>query len=558
METSGSDPRSALFPEGKTPPVPGGLDSESYASAEQIAADLRTVHLAEFRYGTEIECWEGDLSLLSEIGWVSECEKLVEKLVQLREVSPLDVVAVCALTDGVPMRPFLFSVGVAMRKLLQRVVLLDCDLRAPSLHTVAGGEGLEGFIDMVKYGCSFFAVSRETDVSGLYVIGAGSHSVSSEGELVGKDLERAFNSLRTKSDIALACVPPLLQGRRLNPILGCVDGALICLNRSSAKRSRIVESFTRLWQSDVPLVGTVNLESRDFEERRTLVLGLTTEAGEPGQVLDESRAGDREKPRFAREAPGTAPGTDVSERIELEFTPECRPLLPDGDDTNDSGKMFGAPAGAEAKTGIAGPGCEEGADRAGSRGAAKRRPWSRVRSVEARFLERELFGQRRISSRLAFLVGLPLVLVALVAVAVVSPRLVRAPSEEVDSNVMRSILLPGSDGIVGAGEVERAQVSAPPVPKMHGAVTPDLASGIFHVHVSSHKMYENALEDSGRVAGAGFRVSIQFVQLSELGQWYRVLAGPFHTATAAQSAASRIEPMGLVKKVRIIQEGVSQ
>ncbi len=181
-----------------------------------------------------------------------------------------------------------------------------------------------------------------------------------------------------------------------------------------------------------------------------------------------------------------------------------------------------------------------------------------MRSAEERFLERELFGRRKISSRLAFLIGLPVVLVVLVAAAIVSLRPTRQPGEQVSSDMMRSILLPGSDGIVGAGEVETAQVVPPSLPEAGVSVPPDLGEARYYVHVSSHKLHKNALLDSAEVAGAGFRVSLEFVELSELGRWYRVLAGPFHTAAAARAAAARIEPMGLAKQVRIIQEGVDQ
>jgi Mrp family chromosome partitioning ATPase len=553
METQGRNPGSPFFAEANPPRDPRTAGSESYGSAEQIAADLKTALLAEFRHETDVGRWEEDLSLLSETGWVGQCEKLVKRLVQLREASPLDVVAVCALTDGVPMKPFMYSLGIALRKLLQRVVLMDCDLRAPSLYAPADGRAVEGFIDMVKYGCSFFTVSRETEVSGLYVIGAGSHPVLSEGELVGKDLERAFNSLRTKSDVTLVCAPPFLPGGRVNPILGCVDGVLVCVNRPSAKKPGITGSFTRLWQSDVPVLGAVNHEPRDFEERKTIVLNVASHASEPELSLGDGAGTDAAEP--ARSRP-EAQGTDAAHRIELEFTPECRPLLSEGEDSADSGGTFDSPVGTEAGVGIGGPSPGDAVDRSTGQ-PAKRRPWRRVRSVEERFLDRELFGRRRISSRLAFLIGLPAVLVVLVVAAVISPRLARAPGEQVDNDVMRSILLPGSDGIVGAGEVETALV-APALPDVPTSKAHTLGTATYYVHVSSHKMYESALRDSARVAGAGFRVSLQFVRLSELGQWYRVVAGPFHTTTAARAAAARIEPMGLAKQVRIIQEGVDQ
>jgi len=520
-----------------------------------MAADLKTALLAEFRHPTDAGRWEEDLSLLSEAGWVGQCEELVKRLVRLREASPLDVISVCALTEGVPMKPFLYSLGIAMRRLLQRVVLMDCDLRAPWPLEAEDGREVEGFIDMVKHGCSFFTVSRETDVSGLYFIGAGSHPVLSEGELVGRDLERAFNSLRTKSDVTFARVPPFLPTGRVNPVLGCVDAVLVCASRPYARQSEIVESFTRLWQSDVPVLGVVNHEPRDFEERTTVVLNVASHASEAGQPLGRARGGDAARP--ALRDSGTSPETAAPQRIELEVTPECRPLSSAAEDAGDFAGVFDETPAMEAGPGIGGRG-NEGAPPTDAGRQPRRRPWRRVRSAEERFLERELFGRRRISSRLPLLIGLPVVLAALIATALVLPRLTRAPGEQVDNDVMRSILLPGSDGIVGAAEVETAQVAPPSLQPEEGATSRGLAAATYYVHVSSHKVYENALEDSARVAGAGFRVSLQFVQLSELGRWHRVLAGPFHTAAAARAAAARIQPMGLAKQVRIIQEGVGQ
>jgi len=553
MDTQGRDQRTVSFSETRAQRGAGAADSGSYDRAEQIAADMKTALLADFRYENDAGRWEEDVSVLSETGWVGQCEGLVRRLVQLRETSPLDVVAVCALTDGVRMKPFMYSLGIAVRRLLQRVVLMDCDLRSPWPQAAVDGREAEGFIDMVKHGCSFFTVSRETDVSGLYVIGAGSHPVLSEGELVGKDMERAFNSLRTKADVTLARVPPFLPGRRVNPVLACADAVLVCVSRPSARRSEIAEDFARLWQADVPVLGAVNHEPRDFEERTTVVLNVASRASEAGQPLEVRSGTTAGRPAGKQLSPRTETGT--AQTIDLEITPECRPLLSVSEDEVDSGRMFGT--GTE--TPEATPAPDSGAADTTEIGRrSKTRQWSRVRSAEERFLDRELFGRKRISSRLAFLIGLPVVLAALVAAAVLWPRLASTPVAQLDSDMMRSILLPGSDGVVGAGEVKTAQAALPALPAGQDSGGHDLAVATYFVHVSSHKVYENALQDSARVAGAGFRVSLQYVQLSELGRWYRVLAGPFHTATAARAAAARLQPMGLAKQVRIIQQGVSE
>lgn len=624
MNKSKPDSENAPCPSEDTSRPAFPPDCELYRNGEEIAGELGTVLLSDIRIEDKSAEWQKGLALLETTSWGDQCAGLAEHLVRLRQISPLDVVGVSSLSENVPLRPLVCALGVGLKKLFQRVVLMDCDLRSPSFHTVTDASGREGFVDMVKHGCSFFTGSRETEVEGLYVVAAGSHPVMSEGELVGKELERTFNSMRAKADITLAVIPPLLVGKRVNPLLQYVDGVLLCVNRNAAVRSAVRSDFARLWKSDVPVIGMVNYECSDFEERKTLVLGAIPQAGEgpeaetpemPSEPVGrdvEERKSDSVPLRAFRSS-GAPSGAESVSRIPLEHSPEYKPLLKKGADVGGPRVFFGTkPRQGEShpETPLQHADVERGEGDRDVLGAGSG-------SKYERFLDRELFGRRKLLSKPGRIVGFFLLAAAILIAAVVIPRIGGPPPDEITSSAMRSILLPGSDGVVTADEaavetVPGAESPSSPesqpgpglgpaagsrTPAHTGAVSVDQAvppgrpgaeiqdtegrhtpqpeqagmalpgrdtdvetpaEGRFYVHVSSHKAYRNALQDSASVARAGVRVSIQFVSLSQLGRWYRVLAGPFDSEEGARSAASTIQPLGLVKKVRIIQEGVSE
>jgi Mrp family chromosome partitioning ATPase len=540
-----------------------GVDSFSgtdrYVSASSIADDLKSPLLAELKLSETIGAWEKDLSLLSSYSWASDCRNIVERLIQLREISPLDIVAVSALTERVNLRPLLCSLALALRKLLQRVVLMDCDLRTPSLHTVVAGEGREGFIDMVKYGCSFFTAASETETQGIYVIGAGSHPVSSEGELVGRELERVFHSLRTKADITLACVPPFLIRKQVNAILNCMDGVLLCVNRSAGGRSRIRRDFSALWRSDIPILGIVTQESSQLEERQTVVLHARAE--DVQSLMPQAPAGNVGK---------------ESKTVES-FSASCDAPGEKGREATDSGKVVvhsGEPiqkkevvreneAGREEETvhekqsATWEPISSTREETVGENPASQDTDSHEAKSRDdSEIVEMTLFGKERHWRQ--YVIGICVVLGIIGVLALKQVRFSGSGSAQMDERMMRSILLPGSDGVMTGDETQPSEPGAvSKAPDVSSSPNDERPSAIY-IQVSWRAKYDDAALDSLRVTAMGFRVFVELIDLGEQGKGYRVVAGPFLTADGARAAVSRIKPLGLSTETKIITEGVKE
>jgi Mrp family chromosome partitioning ATPase len=536
---------------------PSGTDY--YESASSIADDLRSALLAELELSDAIGEWEKDLSLLSNYSWVSSCRDIVERLIQLREISPLDIVAISALTERVSLRPLLCSLALALRRLLQRVVLIDCDLRVPSLHTVVAGEGREGFIDMIKYGCSFSTVASETETQGIYVIGAGSHPVSSEGELVGTELERVFHSLRTKADITLACVPPFLIRKRVNPILNCTDGLLLCVNRPAGRKSGIRRDLSALWRSDIPILGIVTQTQSQVEERQTLVLRARAEdvrSLRPQAPAENAR-------QESKAAENVCPSGEASGEMTQEGAGPGKTVAHSGESIQDK-EAVGESEGVRGKE-VAPEklprawqpiSCERDETLGASPLSQEIDSHEAMPRDESELVENALFGRQRRWGQ--YVIGVCAVLAIIGVLALKQERFSGSGSPQMDERMMRSILLPGSDGVTTGDETQRPETAIISESSNASRFSENTRSAGTCVLVSSRANYGEAAKDSLRVAGVGFRVSIKLTDLGEHRKGYRVVAGPFPTADEAKAAVSRIEPLGLSIETKVITEGVKQ
>jgi Mrp family chromosome partitioning ATPase len=511
-----------------------GRDTESlsspgyYESASSIADDLRTSLLTELELTDAIGQWEKDLSLLSNYSWVGGCRDVVERLIQLREISPLDIVAVSALTERVHLRPLLCSLALALRRILQRVVLIDCDLRMPSLHTVVAGEGREGFVDMIKYGCSFSTAASETETQGIYIIGAGSHPVSSEGELVGRELERVFHSLRTKADITLACVPPFLVRKRVNPILDCMDGVLLCVDGQIGRKSKIRRDFSALWRSDVPILGIVTQKRSQVEERQTLVLRARAEDAQSLSPHAPVENAGGESKAVENVCPSGEASGEMAQEVAHEKPPGAwQPISSEREETKDA-----SPASKEIDSHDAVP------------------------RDESELVETALFGRQRRWGQ--YVIGICAVLAIVGVLALKQARFSGSGNPQMDERMMRSILLPGSDGVMTGDETQRRETATvSESPNVSGSSYNTRSAGTC-VLVSSRANYDEAAKDSLRVVRVGFRVSIELTDLGEGGRRYRVVAGPFPTFDEAKTAVSRIRPLALSTETGVITEGVKK
>jgi protein-tyrosine kinase len=146
----------------------------------------------------------------------------------------------------------------------QSVLLIDGDLRRPSLASAAGiangvglGEVLEGRAEIADtiYPVELFEDHRTA--GGVSVIGAGGKSPEF---LPGVDWARArtsFQLISKRFDLVLFDSPPILAANDTLLLAGIVDGILLVVGAGNADRHEVRRAKEQLEPIGTPLIGAV-------------------------------------------------------------------------------------------------------------------------------------------------------------------------------------------------------------------------------------------------------------------------------------------------------------
>jgi len=145
-----------------------------------------------------------------------------------------------------------------------RIILIDADLREPSLHRLFGLSNTLGLSSWLtrprRNGCDYI---QETYVRNLRVITSGpSHSRPADLLSLGR-LRRLIDAIRDQADIVLVDSPPALAYTDAVLVAADVDGVVLVCRAHRTRRDELRKSVSLLRQSPARIVGIVlNHQSR--------------------------------------------------------------------------------------------------------------------------------------------------------------------------------------------------------------------------------------------------------------------------------------------------------
>lgn len=149
------------------------------------------------------------------------------------------------------------NLAVAAARAGQRVILVDSDLRRPSVNAFLGLGRLRGLTDATLAGLPIEEMLVTVGVDRLRFLPAGSIPPNPADFLAGPGMDRVHRELSALADVivydtpAALAVPDALEVGRL------VDGAVVVLQHEKSTRREIVAAVERLEQVGVPVLGTV-------------------------------------------------------------------------------------------------------------------------------------------------------------------------------------------------------------------------------------------------------------------------------------------------------------
>ena len=148
------------------------------------------------------------------------------------------------------------NLAVTMAQSEQRVVLVDCDLRRPSLHTMFGLPNDEGLTSLMLQENGRMPV-QQTEVPGLLVLTSGPLPPRPADILGSRRMEAVIAQLREQADIVLFDTPPVNAVTDAAVLATKVDGVLLVFRVGATKRDRAREARRLLDKVNANYVGVV-------------------------------------------------------------------------------------------------------------------------------------------------------------------------------------------------------------------------------------------------------------------------------------------------------------
>jgi capsular exopolysaccharide synthesis family protein len=137
----------------------------------------------------------------------------------------------------------------------ERVVLLDCDVRQPSIGRTLGMDGADGLIDCLQGRVPLETVLQRDERSGLAVIPAGSLEVNALSLFMSEAMAALLQRLRQDYDLVLLDAPPAHALTDARVIAGMAEATLLCLRWRSTPFGVVRHALDLLEEAQASVVG---------------------------------------------------------------------------------------------------------------------------------------------------------------------------------------------------------------------------------------------------------------------------------------------------------------
>src|SRR5215210_1290189 len=159
----------------------------------------------------------------------------------------------------------LANLAVTMAEAEQRVILVDCDLRRPTLHTLFDLPNETGLTSMILSPEDAPIPLQETGVPGLRLLPSGPLPPRPADILGSRRMEAVIARLRAEADIVLFDTPPVVAVTDAAVLATKVDGVLLIFQAGKTSRDRARQARQILEKVKANIIGVV-LNNAQIEE----------------------------------------------------------------------------------------------------------------------------------------------------------------------------------------------------------------------------------------------------------------------------------------------------
>ncbi|BAY08416.1 GumC family protein [Calothrix sp. NIES-2098] len=146
----------------------------------------------------------------------------------------------------------------------QRVLLVDANLRAPSLHNRVGLMNIQGLTDVISQDLDWHNVIEPSPLEeNMFVMPAGPIPPDSVRLLASQKMHNLMEELQVSFDLVIYDTPPLLGFADPYLLAANTDGLVLVAGLGKLKRTALQQALEQIQISGTPLLGMIANKSKD-------------------------------------------------------------------------------------------------------------------------------------------------------------------------------------------------------------------------------------------------------------------------------------------------------
>ena len=167
--------------------------------------------------------------------------------------NPIRTLVVTSPATGEGKSTTIANLAVTMAQSGRRTILVDCDLRRPSLHTLFDARSEPGFTNMVLDDTE--APLQKTGVENLWLLASGAKPPNPADLLGTQKVDKVIEKLMAQADIVLFDAPPIMAVTDAAVLGAKVDGVLLVISAGKTRREHAERAKELLEKAKVRIVG---------------------------------------------------------------------------------------------------------------------------------------------------------------------------------------------------------------------------------------------------------------------------------------------------------------
>lgn len=182
-------------------------------------------------------------------------------------VQSLATVMVTSASDGEGKTSVACHLATSLARAGRKVVLVDCDLRRPTVHRVYGVDISHGFCEILRGEKPLEGAAVQTAQEGLSVIPAGHVNRNALQMLAEGRAQNIFKSLHEDFEFVVLDTAPVLPVSDSLLLAQDVDSVILTIRRDVSRMGNIAAAKQRLEMVGVPPMGAILIGLDDFADR---------------------------------------------------------------------------------------------------------------------------------------------------------------------------------------------------------------------------------------------------------------------------------------------------